>query len=336
MESKEQPDRPRRYIRIGRTPACATMCMLAAGCAGLTERIAEEATPIATEEAVETVAQPENAEAVARLLTDPAVKAAIREVSEEAARGMLALGDDALIDARELSDEMVRAVMPAVAGGIRRDLSPMFAGMIRQGTGAAFEEAFSPVNLGRVQAFGTAMTQETVRTLSEETANVLVPGVVSSLFASTDAAASKIDLVRLGNAVGQVSYAAAHDALLGANDSLRMLQQDPDRFFLASVESELERTLSGLRWLAIPFGLLLVVGTLSLAWLAYAVGRDRRALAQRDDAVGLVMHLLLAAEGRPWAGELRELLRDHVLDPHRDTAGARVPAGGLGPRENKT
>lgn len=299
--------------------------MLTAGCAALSERIVEEAAPIATEEVVETVALPENAQSVARLLTDATVKAAIREVSEEAARGMLALAGDGPVDARELSDEMVQAVMPSLASGIRRDLAPLFTGMIRQSTGAAFEEAFSPTNFGRLQSFGAAFTHETVRTLSDEAADVLVPGVVSSLFASTDAAASHIDLERLGNAIGRVSYAAAHDAILGANDSLRTLQRDPDRSFLAPVESEIERTLSWLRWLAIPLGLLLVVGALSLAWLSYAVTRNQRALAQRDDAVELVMHLLRAAEDRPWGDELREWVRNHARDSHWESPSAARP-----------
>jgi len=115
--------------------------------------------------------------------------------------------------------------------------------------------------------------------------------------------------------------------VLGANDGLRALQQDGDRFFLAPVGNEIGRTLSWLPWLVIPLGLLLVVGTLSLAWLAYAVNRDRRALVQRDEAVGLVMQVLLASEGRPWSAELRELLRDHVRDIRpAATAEARRPA----------
>src|SRR5690606_40878412 len=70
---------------------------------------------------------------------------------------------------------------PATAGSMcagcptRWDLSPAFAAMVRQGTDAALAETFSSANLGRVRAFGTEFTQETVRTLSDETATVLVP-----------------------------------------------------------------------------------------------------------------------------------------------------------------
>jgi len=329
METIGQPDLPSRRgpPERGRNLVCgAALCVLGAGCAGLSEHIAEEAAPVATEEAVQTIAEPDNARAVAQLLTDPAVKAAIRDVSREAVRGMLALPGEAGADVRERSDKLVRAVMPSLASGIRRDLSPALAGAVREGTEAAFAEAFSPANLGRARAFGASITEETVHTLSGEAAAVLVPDVVSSLFASADAAAGTLDLARIGNAVGEVSYAAAREAVLGANDGLRGLRQDGDRFFLASVGSEIERTLTRLLWLAAPLGLLLVVATLSLAWLAYAIGRDRLARAQRDEAVGLVMHLLRVSEDKPWAAELRELLREADRGAMAEPRGPRPRA----------
>ncbi|HEX6993262.1 MAG TPA: hypothetical protein VF339_03870 [Gammaproteobacteria bacterium] len=262
---------------------------------------------------METIAQPQNAEAVARLLRDPAVKAAIRDVSQEAALGMLRLAGDARGDVREFSDNVVRAVAPSLAAGVGNDLSPAFAGMVRRSTGAAFDEALSPENVERVRALGTAMTRDALRTIGDEAATALVPGVVSSLFASADAAAAEIDVARLGSAVGRMSHVAAHEAVLGANEGLRAaLAEGGNRLFLTRIERDVARTLGWLRGLAIALGVLLVVATLSLAWLAYAFGRDRRALAQRDEAFALVMHVLRAADGRPWSAELRELLRDEV------------------------
>lgn len=327
METKGQPHLPSRYGRPGRarSPVCGAALSVLAGCAGLSEHIAEEAAPVATEEAVETIAEPDNARAIARLLTDPAVEAAIRDVSQEVVRGMLTMPGGG-IDVRGRSDEIVRAVMPSLASGIRRDLSPALAELVREGADAALAETFSAANLERARAFGTVVTEDTLHAVSREAASVLVPGVVSSLFASADAAVGRVDLARMENAVGQVSYVAAHEAVLGANDGLRALEQDGDRFFLASVGNEVERTLKRLLWLTVPLGLLLVAATLSLAWLAYAVGRDRRARAQRDAAVELVVHLLRVSEDRPWSAELRELLRDGVREMRSSpAAGARGP-----------
>jgi|GEM_PF-4193908 len=296
MDAKRQPDRTSRRDETEerRPPAYAAMLctVLAAGCAPLSEHVAEEATPIATEEAVETIAEPENAEAVARLLTNPAVKAAIRDVSQEAALGMLGLADGGQADVRRVSDALVRAVTPSLAAGIGNDLSPAFTGLVRRGTVTAFDEAFSPENVERVRSLGTEIARDAVRTASHEASTVLVPDVVSSVFASADAAAADIDVARLGSAIGRVSRVAAREAMLGANDGLDALTRSDDGLLPTRIERQIERTLTWLRWLAAALGLLLVVMTLSLAWLAYAVGRDRRALAQRDETFALVMQLL--------------------------------------------
>jgi len=202
----------------------------------------------------------------------------------------------------------VRAVSPSLAAGIGSDVSPALMEMVRRSTQAAFEEAFSHENVGRMRALGAETARDALRTASEEATNVLVPALVLSLVESIDDA--DIDLARIEHAVGRMSRIAAHEAVLGGNDGLRALADDGDRLVQASLARQLERTLGAIRWLAIALSVLLVVSAVSLAWLAYAVGRDRRARARRDEAVAAVSHLLRASEGRPWSAELRELLRD--------------------------
>jgi len=279
MEAKKQPDRASRRITPHNVVVSAHAAMLCAaatlagGCASLSQHIAEEATPIAAEEAVETIAEPENAEAVARLLTDPAVKAAIRDVSQEATLGMLGLAGNRQAEVRRLSKDFVRAVSPSLAAGIGSDVSPAFMGMVQRSAQTALDEAFSSENIERVRTLGAGIARDAVRSASTEASTVLVPDVVSSVFASADKAAAEVDVARIERTVGRISRVAAYDAVLGANDGLRVLAQRGNGLLPTDVAEQLERTLRWVRWLAISLGMLLVVATLSLAWLAYTVGK---------------------------------------------------------------
>lgn len=161
--------RSRSAVLFGVLLACGLPACL--GAEGITRR----AVPAALDEGVKFFEDPETQQRIERLLLDPEVQNAARELGAVAVRGAIAGATDEASQAalRQASTRYVRAVAAAAADSLRADLGPAAAESADLAVRRVLRTALSSETGKNARALVRELTRATVESLTEAAARGL-------------------------------------------------------------------------------------------------------------------------------------------------------------------
>ncbi|MDC0721085.1 hypothetical protein [Nannocystis bainbridge] len=140
--------------------------LLLCGCA---ESLTRRMVPAALDEGVGFFEDPESQRRIERLMLDPQVQHAARELSKSMVGGVVdAVTDDARqAELREASTKYIEAVAGAAARSLRSDLGPAAAEAARHAVAQVLAAGLSPETRQDMRALAQSLTQATVDGLME-------------------------------------------------------------------------------------------------------------------------------------------------------------------------
>lgn len=211
--------------------ALQTACITAEG-------VVRTAVPATLDETVGFLEDPESQARIQKLLADPQIQAASRELTASLVGGAL----DGLTDEerqaalRETTGKLVAAVAKAAGNGLKEELSPALAATVQQ----TLDSALSPRTRREASAMVDQLTRATVTAFTQSTGaglkNDLGPALRSVLEQDLGPGLAKMVRADLAPAlrealkdelvpvVGLVSREASRQLVLGAADALAELQ----------------------------------------------------------------------------------------------------------------
>jgi hypothetical protein len=268
---------------------------------------------------------------IADVLATPEVQRAMQELSSALTSGavMGLTREDVAAQVAEHGDRLVRALLAAMASSMREEMAPAVAELTRHAVAAAMEGALAEGNRAALERLASGMTrsatQAAMRAMAEEIPNELAPAMRRAMTEEItpamremmrEAVAPSIaEMVRspeLASALGATTRVVAREAVLGSNEGMAQLEQRGKPGLLARVATLFGRY-SWVLWVA-------AMATVGLITWLVARAAQRRTVTRRDlrerelhDAVLLTLaRAVRAADGRPWADELRDALREDL------------------------
>ena len=286
------------------------------GCASTARDITRATAPAAIAGTLEGLTDRNNQRMMRELLDGPEMR--------RAARGFAAEVVDASLDtltepervarieamAERYLGSMTQVMMRSMAQGMRRELTPALAGMVRATVASAMREALSEGYQRDLERVTAGLTRAAVRSASEGMAE----GLTRDLGPALQRTLTDEGTVR---ALGASSRALARELVLGSNDALAQIQRDQERgrappSLLSRITKLSDSGMQIAQWVAIGG----VVLSIALAmWVARLLIRARRAQveSERNAADALILaEAIRDAEGRPWAQELTDIVKDRL------------------------
>lgn len=308
-----------------------TLVLGAFGCAltprGVARDVAAGAPPAAIHSTLSALNEEDNQRLMARLLESPQMHQAARALAGEIADGTLAAMTEPERVARieEMSARYVaaltRAITRSMSDGLRRDLGPAIAQVMRETVASTLRETLSEGYQRDLERVAGGLTRATVAAASQGMAEGMTRDVVPAM------RAAMLDPETL-RALGVVSRSVTRDVVMGTNDAVTHLQREQERggqpSFLGRLTSATSNGLKIMQLVAVAVGAVALVLAL---WVARLIMRSRRLQAESEsNAASAVMfaEAIRAAEGRPWARELTDLLRQRLKGDEVDALMTRV------------
>lgn len=325
-----------------RLAAALLLVMVGAGCAltprGMARDLGAAAPPAAIHSTLQALNDDQNQRLLMQLLTSPETREATRALAGAIADGTLATLTESERIARieEMSTRymasLTRTVTRSMAEGMRRDLAPAIAELMRQTVASSMREALREGYQRDLERVAGGLTRATVeaasRGMAEGISRDLVPALRNALSEEQTA-----------RALGAASRSLAREVVLGSNDAMTQLQRHQESSgrpsFLGQVSSLTEGGVKLMQLVALVAVVLVVLLT---AWVLRLILRSRRIQAESERHAASAVKFaqaIRAAEGKPWSKELTELLQerlegaavagllDEVLTPRPPTRGSR-------------
>jgi len=264
----------------------------------------------------------------ADVMSTPEMQRAMGEVSSAFAKG-LALGlsnDEMSAQLEQMSRRMMETMADSLARRMKSDVAPASAAVAAAAVEAAMHAAIRTAAEELPVALAPAMQQAVTHALGPALEAVLRDNVGRGL--TTLASAPEFHA-----ALGTTGRSLAREVVYGTNEALAELEErESNRGLLARAT----RIFASVGWLGWAFA---VVAALIAGW--FGVRRwQSRSLAKgavrerelRETVLLTIATTLRAAEGQPWADDLRQVLRDKI-DNGEATAwpasGARAASNGI-------
>lgn len=289
------------------------------GCAAtprsLAREVAAAAPPAAISSTLHALNDDENQRLVLSLLRSPEMRQAARELSAEVADGALVVMSEPERVARveQMTARYVatitRAMTRSLASGIRADLGPALAAVVRDTVAGTMREAMKQENqrdLERVVAGVTRATVEAAgRGMSESVARDFVPAIRDALTSEQTA-----------RALASASRSLAREAVLGSNEAMTQIQRQQERqgrpSFLSRISNLTEDGVKIMRMVTVAA----VAAAVMLGlWVLRLTLRTRKIQAESErNAASAVLfaEAIRATEGKPWSSELTDILSQRL------------------------
>lgn len=298
---------------------CVALVIACLGCAlspgGVGRDIARAAPPAAINSTLRALNEQDNQRLVNQLLRSPEVHAATRAFAAEIADGALdtLTSEQRMARIESMSSRLVatitRAALTGVADGLRRDLGPAMAVVMREAIATSMREALSAGYQRDLERVATGLTRATVdaatRGVAEGIARDFGPAMRATLLDPQTVAS-----------IGDASRVLARGAVLGSNDAMAQIQAAQERGGRTSVLGRLTSlTEKGVKVVELVAAAAVAASILLALWVLRLILRGRRIQAESEQhAASAVMfaEALRAAEGKPWADELTALLRERL------------------------
>jgi hypothetical protein len=266
------------------------------GCAGSVRQAAKAAAPAAVESAIDETQDPNTRNDIARILGDPAIRAAASELSSAVLEGALLGLTEEEQQARlaQVVDRMVSRFGTSFARSLQRDIGPMLSATLADAVDASLERALDAHAEERLQALAAAVTRGAMQAFESS---------------STEAAGSRAGATTLGPLAREISRQAA----FGFQDAVRETQT---RDRAARGEGAVLAAMGQLSDVALALPLLLLVGVplalgalgLALVWALFRLRAQRRQSHEREAAALVLARAIKGTENLAWSDELREHL----------------------------
>ncbi len=323
-------------------PLVLCLCASAFGCATTARDVARELPPPVINSTLRAFNDRENQRLLTQLMSSPEMHEAARAFAGEVADGALgALSEPERVARIEAMSERYVATLARVASrgmaeGLRRDLGPAMVAVMRDAVGASMREMLREGYQRDMERVAAGLTRATVDAASRGVAE----GMRRDLGPAIEGA---LNDERTARSVGAMMRVITREAVLGSNDAMTQVQRAQERSGTPSFLGGLTNlTRDGVRILELVSVAAVGLSFALALWVARLVIRSRRVRAEseRNAASALLLaEAIRAAEGKPWASELSELLRarvrrDSVGDLLDEVLGTRPPeAPRKAPRE---
>lgn len=298
---------------------CVSALLSLSSCAltprGVAREVADVTPPVAIRSSLHAMNDVENQRLLIQLLASPELRAAARELAGEISDGVT--GALSMPERTERIERMAarylatltRAFTRSLADGIRHDLSPALAEVVRASVAGALREAARAENQRGLELMAAGLSHATVEAASRAAAE----GVRRDLAPSLRAAL--LD-ERTAEALAATTRTIARGVVLGSNDAMTHVQQQQERTgrrsFLGTVSNLTQDSVRLVQWVAlgaVALSLLLAI------WVLRLTVRGKRERAERDrhaDSARALAEAVRAAEGRPWSKELTEIIEQRI------------------------
>jgi len=319
---------------------CTLGCAIPIRVAELDVGIARDATPVAIESALSKLDDPATKRQIRAMLASPEMPAIHQELVAGLIDGTLATLSDG-----ERSERIGALATNAMAGMLRgasRELPQATENMTRSAMNGALDAALDPgrrrdmessvsvlVSAGVRAAADGLREAEIGKTLSAEISEEIGPAFKKSM--RDDVAPALAELLEnedLRRELGETARVLGREMVLGATDALAQKKEPaPDGSLLAratSLAKEGSRLFGSAAWLLV---LVILAMFVWIAKLMMQAKRYRNDAERRVAATRLLEEATRAAEGKPWAKELIEVLQQRVRDSDLTPPSLR-PANG--------
>lgn len=301
------------------------------GCA-LTPRsfardVASATPPAAIHSTLTALNDQDNQRLMMQLLDSPQMHQAARAFAGEIADGTLEAMTEPQRLARieEMSTRYVatltRAVTRSMSEGLRRDLGPALAQVMREIVTTTLREVLSESYQRDMERVAGGLTRATIEAASRG----MAAGVTRDFVPAMRSAMLDPETLR---AVGLVSRAMSRQVVLGSNDAITQLERQHDNGGQSSLIGRLTSAtsdgLKALQWTALAVG---AVAVLLALWVVRLIMKSRKLQAESEShAASAVMfaEAIRAADGKPWATELTDLLRQRLKGDEVDALMTKV------------
>lgn len=329
-------------------PLLFLLLLASLGCAltprSMAREVAAAAPPAAINSTLHALNDDENQRLVLSLLRSPEMRQAARELSAEVADGALVVMSEPERVARvermtaRYVATITRAMTRSLASGIRADLGPALAAVVRDTVAGSMREAMKQDNQRELERMVAGVTRATVEAagqgLSASVARDIVPTLRDAMTSEPTA-----------RALASASRSMAREAVLGSNEAMTQIQRQQESQGRPSFLSRLSNlTEDGVKILRMVTVAAVAAAVILALWVLRLTLRTRRIQAESErNAASAVLfaEAIRAAEGKPWSSELTEILNqrlrgdavsgmlDEVLKPRVGKAGGgRGAAGG--------
>ncbi|MFW6087276.1 MAG: DUF4381 family protein [Myxococcota bacterium] len=283
---------------------------------GCARGLASQAAGGAVDESLEEAAEAEGQRDLGKILSNPEVRQATRELSRSVVQGAIVgltederlQGTDPALDgfATEVAAEVGAAATGAIVTTLSEQLPELTETTLDQlGSDGSREQLAAvtrTVTTAVLEAFAAGLRTDVGPALRQVIATDVALGTRAALDGG------------LGEAVGDTARIAGRNFVIGSEDGLVRVLGDEQ----GALSIVLARTLGQGAGLApLVFWGLALVAALLVAGLVWAVVRLRRARAEareQREATRLLMTAFKAAEKRPWSEELQAVLRQEMRD----------------------
>lgn len=316
-----------------RAPLALLLCLAlgAFGCTltprGLTRDVASAAPPAAIHSTLSALNEQENQRLLVQLLDSPQMHEAARAFAGEIADGTLAAMTEpervARIEAMSTRyvATLTRTITRSMSEGLRRDLGPAIAQVMRETVASTLRETLSQGYQRDLERVAGGITRATVEAATQGMAQGMTRDMVPAM------RAAMVDPETL-RALGVVSRTLTRDVVLGSNDAITQLQRQQEQggqpSFLGRLTSATSNGLRIMQLVAVAVG---AVALLLALWVVRLIMKSRKLEAEsQSNAASAVMfaEAIRAAEGKPWARELTDLLRQRLRGDEVDDLMTRV------------
>lgn len=288
------------------------LVFVVSGCASTARDMAREVPQPAINATLRALNEQENQRLMTQLLTSPEVHRAARDFASEVADGTLAAlaEPERLARVEEMSSRYVgtltRIAARSMAEGLRRDLGPAMVGVMRDAVAGTMREVMREGYQRDMERVAAGLTRAAVDAASRGAAEGLrrdVGPAIGEALRDEDTRRS----------LGALMRVLTREAVLGSNDAVTQAQHSQERSgrpsFLSRVTSITE---SSARIMELAVAAAVVVALLLGLWVVRLIVRSRKVQAEAERSTAsavLLAEAIRAAEGKPWASELTELLR---------------------------
>jgi hypothetical protein len=237
---------------------------------------------------------------------------------QSAARGMAAGFSEGLLDALtqpERADRLTQVTQQYVAM-IARGLEPELVRMTSRAVDAGMQRAMSAANQRAAEQFVRGLTQAGGQAMAAAIVDDLGPSIERALAQDVGPGVTAMLDPNFKRAVAGTSEQVVAASLVGAQRGLATdVPIDGSRAGLLGWAQSFSSRAALLLQLAIVFaglGLLGLVGW--ILWLRAQTRREEALIRRRETSALLLFQAMQASEGKPWAADMREMVREALQD----------------------
>jgi hypothetical protein len=282
------------------------------------------ATPVVAvdpfERSISWLEDPKDRQRVANVVATPEIQRAMGEMSSAIVKGVAAglTSEQMAADIERMSQRLTEALTKSLARRMESDIAPATAAVASSAVEAATRAAMRAASEELPDRLGPAMRKALVDELGPAVEAILRNNVAPGL--TTLAGTPEFH-----SALGTTGRALAREVVYGTNEAMAELEErDAQRGLLART-ARFFANAGWMAWAAIGVAAIAVVFVAVWKWRSRSVARSTEHEREMRETVLLtVAETLRAAEGQPWAGDLRRVLREKIDGEDE----ARVPSRG--------